>query len=441
MNEERPFMSRKLRDGLMLSVALLLGTAVSSVAIAAIPSTTTGQVTGCVNKSTRAVRIIDYQAGKRCASTESTVSWGKGYRYRGAWSSGTAYSVLDVVTTGGSSYLAKAASTGRAPASYPTLWGPLALRGASGASGATGPQGAPGATGPQGVPGATGPQGVPEATGPQGLAGAKGDPGTPGTVLSSLNQLSGLACAAGNGPGVTQLGTVTVTDVTSGDPVEITTIRCVPLATVTLTVSSPRRITGSAGGLDCPGTCTASLPVGTSLTLTAHSGGGDLLDTWGGLACSDRTPTCTVVVGLDGYDVTPTWVGGVPLNVTLAGAGTGTVTDAFGTLDCPGDCTGVAYPNGTAVLSYTNGARSALTGTTGCTVGLLTCAVNVGASGVSVTMTFGYGTVLVLYPEATGSSSYSSSTGGLSCTVTDGVWPELMIASGSRSSACWNALC
>ncbi|PER27466.1 collagen-like repeat preface domain-containing protein, partial [Bacillus cereus] len=60
--------------------------------------------------------------------------------------------------------------------------GPQGPRGATGATGATGPQGprgatgATGATGPQGLRGATGATG---ATGPQGLRGATGPAGTP----------------------------------------------------------------------------------------------------------------------------------------------------------------------------------------------------------------------------------------------------------------------
>ena len=111
------------------------------VAIAAIPSTTTGALTACVSNSSGAVRLIDYQAGRRCAANEYTVTWSKGYRYRGGWSSTVAYGVLDVVTYGGSSYLATHPSTNKAPTTNPAYWGVLAARGAPG------PQGAPGTAG------------------------------------------------------------------------------------------------------------------------------------------------------------------------------------------------------------------------------------------------------------------------------------------------------
>lgn len=59
--------------------AVLAATLVStSVALATIPSSTTGAITSCVSKKNGAVRIIDHQAGKRCASTERSVSWFQG---------------------------------------------------------------------------------------------------------------------------------------------------------------------------------------------------------------------------------------------------------------------------------------------------------------------------------------------------------------------------
>ena len=94
------------------------------VAIAAIPASNTGAVTACV-KTTGAVRIIDFQAGKRCVTGERTIAWTKGYRYRGAWSATGTYAVLDVVTSGGSSYVAKVGSRGKAPATTAAYWGLL----------------------------------------------------------------------------------------------------------------------------------------------------------------------------------------------------------------------------------------------------------------------------------------------------------------------------
>jgi hypothetical protein len=111
------------------------------VAIASIPSTTTGAITACVNRSTSAVRIIDYQAGRRCSAAETTLNWSKGYTYRGAWSASVTYSAQDVVLSGGASYVARTASRAQSPASVPTAWNLLAARGAAGPPGPRGPSG------------------------------------------------------------------------------------------------------------------------------------------------------------------------------------------------------------------------------------------------------------------------------------------------------------
>ena len=46
--------------------------------IALLPRRDTLCYFACVNVTTGATRIIDYQAGRRCATTESTLNWSKG---------------------------------------------------------------------------------------------------------------------------------------------------------------------------------------------------------------------------------------------------------------------------------------------------------------------------------------------------------------------------
>ena len=64
--------------------------------------------------------------------------------------------------------------------------GPAGPQGATGLQGPTGPQGATGLQGPAGPQGATGLQGP---TGPQGATGPQGPAGTPGTILTSTDDL------------------------------------------------------------------------------------------------------------------------------------------------------------------------------------------------------------------------------------------------------------
>jgi hypothetical protein len=109
-----------------------------------------------------------------------------GFTFRGPWVSATAYSVNDVVSEGGSSYVALTANTAVDPVRDASgsggHWAVIAAAGAkgtTGAVGAQGPAGPPGATGPAGPMGATGPAGT---AGPQGPAGSPGATGAPGSV-------------------------------------------------------------------------------------------------------------------------------------------------------------------------------------------------------------------------------------------------------------------
>lgn len=104
----------------------------------------------------------------------STLTW------QGPWSSATAYTVDDVVSFSGSSYVAIANTTNNEPDSSPTVWQLVAAAGAqgpTGSTGATGPQGLTGPTGATGTPGLTGATG---ATGPSGPTGPQGDVGATG---------------------------------------------------------------------------------------------------------------------------------------------------------------------------------------------------------------------------------------------------------------------
>ena len=91
------------------------------IGVAAIPSSSDGEITGCYGKSNGQLRVIDAQAGEQCKNNETRLTWSQ-----------------------------------------------------------TGPQGPPGSEGPPGPQGETGPQGEPGAPGPQGETGPQGEPGAPG---------------------------------------------------------------------------------------------------------------------------------------------------------------------------------------------------------------------------------------------------------------------
>jgi hypothetical protein len=134
-------MLNTLRRGprvLVLAGAALATTA--GVAFATIPGSD-GVINGCYEKRTGILRVIDAEAGKRCLSFETAISWNQG---------GTA--------------------------------GPQGPMGDKGPTGDQGPQGEPGVAGDKGPAGDTGPIGDPGAVGEKGPLGDPGVAGDQGPI-------------------------------------------------------------------------------------------------------------------------------------------------------------------------------------------------------------------------------------------------------------------
>jgi hypothetical protein len=65
------------RGTIVASVTALALLGLGGVALADIPSSTTKVFTACINKQTGAVRIINFEDGKRCTAKEKRVRWNK----------------------------------------------------------------------------------------------------------------------------------------------------------------------------------------------------------------------------------------------------------------------------------------------------------------------------------------------------------------------------
>jgi hypothetical protein len=130
----------------------------------------------------------------------------KGLNWRGAWDAATAYETYDAVTVNGAAWIAKAASTGSAPAIENQDWDLLAEKGNVGP---TGPVGAQGSQGPTGLAGSKGDKGD---TGPEGPQGPPGP-------LKSLNTLrDDVSLLAGPNVFITPSGnTLTISATGNGD--------------------------------------------------------------------------------------------------------------------------------------------------------------------------------------------------------------------------------
>ena len=134
----------------------------ATVAIAAIPDSNTSVISACMTTKTGTIRVIDYQAGRRCVNGEALITWNQ----KGA--------------TG---------ATGSPGAT-----------GATGATGLVGPQGPQGATGAAGRDGLNGINGV---AGAPGLPGAQGPTGLPGTDGANYVVIDGNGTVLGDYRGST----------------------------------------------------------------------------------------------------------------------------------------------------------------------------------------------------------------------------------------------
>ena len=111
------------------------------------------------------------------------------------------------------------------------------------------------------------------------------------------------------------------------------------LHTVTVVVIGPTdsgTVTGDAGGIACPGVCSADLPEGSQLTLTASSVDGWQFTNWSGGPCDgSTTDTCLITVDRP-VSITATYLTGRTLTVTNGGGGM--VTSDPAGVNCGGDC-------------------------------------------------------------------------------------------------------
>ena len=133
-------------------------------------------------------------------------STGQGFNFRNTFDPTAVYSALDVVTNGGSTFVALNSNgpSGTPPGAATGSWAVLAQAGAQGPAGPIGPtgsqglQGTQGVAGPTGLIGLTGSQGLQGVAGPTGLTGPTGSQGVPGIGLGNI--LNYAVVAGVNGP-------------------------------------------------------------------------------------------------------------------------------------------------------------------------------------------------------------------------------------------------
>jgi len=252
--------------------------------------------------------------------------------------------------------------------------------------------------------------------------------GTAVTLVASAP--AGHAFTGWSGEGCSGTGTCQVTM----DQARTVTATFVQLHALSLTMagtghgmvtSAPAGIAcGSSGGVPA-GSCSAPYPAGTVVTLTAEGTAGSYFTGWSGAGCSGTAP-CAVTMS-QARAVTATFTPGHPLEVTMAGTGSGMVTSAPAGIACgiahgtpAGECS-ATFPAGTVVvLTAQATAGSSFSGWTGegC-AGTGSCQVTL-SQARGVTATFAGPLVLGVEVVGDGAGTVTSTPAAIACSLANG---------------------
>ncbi len=180
---------------------------------------------------------------------------------------------------------------------------------------------------------------------------------------------------------------------------------------VTLAGAGIGGVSSVPAGIACPGDCTEAYAAGTGVALTATPVAGSYFIGWSG-DCTGSAG-CNLTMSVD-RAVTATFGLLRTLDVTLAGAGSGSVGSVPAGIACPGDCT-EAYAAGTGVaLTATPAAGSYFIGWSGDCTGSAGCNLTMSVDR-AVTATFGSFSIFLDGFESSDPCAWTLNVGGPSC--------------------------
>jgi len=133
----QPARAKRGRLAWAVPALLLVGgvAGAAGVAAASVPDAA-GTIHACYSTSNGALRVIDTALHQACSTSEKALNWpARSIRWRGSWTSTTAYAVDDSVGYAGGSYMALIGNAGKAPSASPTVWAVLAQLGSAGPRG------------------------------------------------------------------------------------------------------------------------------------------------------------------------------------------------------------------------------------------------------------------------------------------------------------------
>jgi uncharacterized repeat protein (TIGR02543 family) len=190
-------------------------------------------------------------------------------------------------------------------------------------------------------------------------------------------------------------------------------------ATLNVSVSGDGRVTGP--GIDCPSVCSASVPINSTVTLTAEPGDGQVFGGWPAPCATSTALTCTFTMSSTDASVGVAFTAAIVLNVAVVG--NGSVSGGTGAISCGSGatvCSAIFAQNATLTLIATPSTGATFIGWTGACGGTsTTCTVLMNQS-KNVTATFsapggggGGGTTVTLSVDVSGNGTITG--GGIAC--------------------------
>jgi phospholipase C len=156
---------------------------------------------------------------------------------------------------------------------------------------------------------------------------------------------------------------------------------------LTVSVTGSGIVTSNPAGINCPDTCTANFPSGTSVTLTAAAASGFNFSGFSG-ACSGSS--CKLVLSND-QDVSAAFVASSSDQLTVSITGSGTVTSSPVGISCPNTCI-AGFSDGTTVTLIATPASGSTFSSFGGACSGTTCQLTLtGGQSVNVSATFSQG--------------------------------------------------
>jgi probable HAF family extracellular repeat protein len=181
---------------------------------------------------------------------------------------------------------------------------------------------------------------------------------------------------------------------------------------VSLTGTGAGTVASNHSGIVCPGTCSAQFSANSTVTLTATPDADSTFSNWSG-ACTGNG-ICQVTLDA-AKNVTAVFAAKVPLTVTKAGTGQGTVVSNPAGIACPGTCSANFESDSAVTLTATPNANSLFSGWSGACTGTGACQVTLDTA-KNVTATF------VLKPQTLtitqsggGTGIVASNPAGIAC--------------------------